>query len=143
MNPRSFEGGCFCRAVRYRVEGVPRGVTHCHCLDCRKTSGSAFLTWVELDRRQFELTLGTPGRLEYESRVIRGFCESCGTPLTYERVKEPQNVDVTLCSLDDPEVFQPQDHVWTDRQLSWADVGAGLPHHARGRPDPGPARSRE
>lgn len=136
MRPGAHEGGCFCGAVRYRVEGEPRCVTHCHCLDCRKTSGSAFLTWIELERRQYELTRGTPRRLAYESRVVRSFCGACGTPLTYERVKEPHNIDVTLGSLDDPESFQPRSHVWTDRQLSWADVGRDLPHHARGRPAP-------
>ena len=140
MNSSSHEGGCFCGAVRYRVDGQPKSVTHCHCLDCRKVSGAAFLTWIELERRQFELTRGTPERLEYESRVVRRFCGACGTPLTYERLKEPENVDVTLCSLDDPVAFQPQDHVWADRQLSWADVGGELPRYSRGRPFPGDAQ---
>jgi hypothetical protein len=138
MSRHSLEGGCFCGAIRYRVTGRPRGIPHCHCIDCRRVSGSAFLTWIELERDQFELIAGSPGRLEYESRVVRGFCTTCGTPLTYERIKEPEFIDVTLCSLDDPEAFRPEDHVWTDRQLSWADVGAELPRHARGRPGPPP-----
>jgi hypothetical protein len=48
----SFEGGCACGAVRYRMTARPMFVHCCHCLDCQKQTGSAFVLngIVETDR---------------------------------------------------------------------------------------------
>jgi hypothetical protein len=131
----TLEGGCFCRAVRYRVEGIPRRVTHCHCLHCRRTSGAAFLTWVEFDAGGFSFIAGTP--VTYESRplVTRRCCGRCGTQLTYLHAEEPGIIDVTACSLDDPESLTPEDHVWSDRMLPWIRLADGLPRYNRGKVD--------
>jgi hypothetical protein len=40
-------------------------------------------------------------------------------------------VQVTLGSLDYPERITPQDHVWTDSQLSWFEVKDDLPRFPR------------
>ena len=46
----SWEGGCLCGAVRYRAQGEPRAALHCHCADCRRASGVAFLSWAAFPR---------------------------------------------------------------------------------------------
>ena len=43
------EGGCVCGGVRYRLEAAPTQVNDCHCLDCRRSSGAPFVTWVIMD----------------------------------------------------------------------------------------------
>jgi len=129
------EGGCCCGAVRYRIDGVPRRVAHCHCLHCRRTSGAPFLTWAEVSSAQFTYLRGRPGRYESRPQVTREFCADCGTQLTYRHDDEPGTIDVTACSLDGPDGLVPEDHVWSHRLLPWIRMDDGLPRHERGRDD--------
>lgn len=126
-------GGCFCGAIKYRVDGDPGHVTHCHCLDCRRTGATAFVTWVEFDPRAFAYTRGTPGRYATRPGVERTFCTQCGTQLTFQSQEHPSGLDVTVGSLDAPERITPQDHTWSERMLPWIHLDDGLPRHPRRR----------
>ncbi len=53
MNGEVINGGCMCGAVRYVGTGKPYNVTHCHCLDCRRSAGAAFVTWASFPKRDF------------------------------------------------------------------------------------------
>ncbi len=128
-----YEGGCFCRAIRYEAEGRPRRVTHCHCLHCRRTSGAAFLTWAEYPSAGFRFTAGRPARCATRPGVERSFCASCGTQLTYNNADTPEVTDVTVGSLDAADTFVPEDHVWADRMLAWIRMDDGLPRHRTDR----------
>lgn len=130
-----FEGGCFCGAVRYRIRGHPRRTTHCHCLHCRRSSGAAFVTWVEFDPSDFKVVSGTPSRYESRPQVTRQCCGKCGTQLTYEHAEEPNTIDVTACSLDNADAISPEDHVWCDRMVPWLSLADGLPRYKLGRYD--------
>ena len=132
----SLEGGCFCGALRYRVTGK-FGVTHCHCLHCRKIGGAPFVTWVETQRSDFAWTRGRPVEFSPRSGVTRTYCADCGSPLTYRNHEHPDSIDVTAGTLDDPLGLRPEDHVWFDRRLPWIHVDDGLPRYARGRRDEG------
>jgi hypothetical protein len=63
--------------------------------------------------------------------VVRTFCANCGTPLTYQRF--PHQIDVTICSMDDPARVPPRDHTWVSLKLPWVVLGDGLPCHAEAR----------
>ena len=90
----ALEGGCFCGAVRYRVGG-DFGVTHCHCIHCRKLGGAPFVTWVEATREGFAWTRGQPIEFSTREGVSRTYCAGCGSPLTYRNHSHPDSVDVT------------------------------------------------
>lgn len=130
------QGGCLCGAIRYRIDGPSRRTTSCHCLHCRRSSAAAFVTWVELPSCAFKLLSGSPSRYESRPGVTRQFCGACGAQLTYQRAGEADTIDVTACSLDDPERVPPDDHVWCDRMLPWVKLSDGLPRYNRGRNDP-------
>jgi len=123
------EGGCFCGALRYRAEGEPIEVTHCHCLHCRRTSGAAFVTWACYPPDRFSWTKGEPGTFRSRPGAIRSFCTACGTPLTFIGDEPPSTVDVTVCTFDDPAAFSPGNHIFCDRQLPWIHLDDGLPRH--------------
>ena len=126
---RSEAGGCFCGAIRYRVDGPPRRVTHCHCVHCRRTSGAPFVTWAEFDPAKFTIVKGQPRECECRPLVTRWFCGDCGTQLTYQRAKEPDTIDLTVASFDAPEEVTPQDHIWCDRMLPWIRLADDLPRY--------------
>lgn len=133
MLMRSIEGGCLCGAVRYRAYGEAYGITHCHCRTCRRASGAAFVTWAGFDTDKFTFIHGKPASYASSANVVRTFCGECGTALTYQRADLLGSIDVTLGSMDDPEALRPQDHTWTESQLSWISLGDGLPKYARER----------
>ena len=132
----SFEGGCFCGAVRYIAGNSPGVVTHCHCIHCRRISGAAFVTWAEFPYAEFSFINGSPAFFSSREGVTRSFCASCGTPLTYRNAGTQDRIDVTACSLDHPEAVTPQDHVHHRRALPWIHLSDRLPTYRMGRNDP-------
>jgi hypothetical protein len=133
MMMKAIEGGCLCGAVRYRALGQPYGITHCHCRTCRHSSGAPFVTWAGVDSDKFTFTEGKPAAYASSVKVVRTFCDRCGTALTYQRADLPGSIDVTLGSMDDPEALRPEDHTWTESRLSWISLADGLPAYQRER----------
>ena len=129
----ALEGGCFCGAIRYRVDSTPRRVTHCHCRHCRRTSGAAFVTWAVFDEGSVTWVSGLPKEFESRPGAMRGFCHKCGSPLTFRDALTPESIDVTVGTLDTPEAIVPEDHVWFDRAIDWLRIDDGLPRHPKGR----------
>ena len=117
-------GGCLCGAVRYRVEGTPLASGICHCRTCRKAASAPVLPYLVFPAEAFVLTAGTPAEYASSPGVTRQFCAACGSPLTYRTAAAPDRIDVMTCSLDDPEAFPPDFHVWVSHGLSWAAPGA-------------------
>lgn len=128
-SPPVFHGGCFCGATRYIATGQPWDLVHCHCADCRRASGAAFVTWATFRPSDFLWEGQHPTEFRYEGR-IRQFCGNCGSALTF-RDESLDEIDVTVCTLDHPEQLLPTDHTWTEDQLPWIHLADGLPHHRR------------
>jgi hypothetical protein len=124
-------GGCYCGAVRYEAAGDIIHRTLCHCLDCRRVSGAPALAWFSIAQSGLRFVRGAPARFRSSSQVSRGFCAQCGTPLTYAHDATPDEIDVTTCSLDDPEAAPPEDHTFTHSRLSWLPSCDGLPEYPR------------
>ena len=128
------EGGCFCGAVRYRIDGAPFDETSCHCSICRRTTGAPFVAWFTISEKEFSLTSGVPTRFASSDHGMRSFCPRCGTQLTFQSSRFPGQLDVTTCSLDDPERVPPRDHTRTSSRLSWIQLADGLPGFPEARP---------
>lgn len=132
MNSNVVAGGCWCGSVRYEATGSPYDITHCHCADCRRSSGAAFVTWASFRRKHFRFAIGQPRELNWAGRV-RSFCPQCGTPLAFLAGPHAEEVDVTVCTFDDPTSVTPADHTWTEDQLPWLRLADDLPTHKQNR----------
>lgn len=126
-------GGCLCGSVRYEATGQPYNITHCHCSDCRRSSGAPFVTWASFRRNEFRFTVGEPKDLRWAGRV-RSFCPHCGTPLTFLTEPSADEIDVTVCSFDQPAILTPADHIWVEDRLPWIRLADGLPAYEQTRP---------
>jgi hypothetical protein len=129
MGNAVFEGGCSCGKVRYRAEGDVTSLCYCHCRSCRRAAGAPFVAWGTFPRSTFRITAGDLTTYRSSAEVVRGFCSTCGTPLTYEHARRPQGIDVTLASLDQPGVLRPACHIWVSHRLPWVELGDGLPQY--------------
>ena len=125
------QGGCKCGAIRYALTEAPTEIVVCHCPDCRRVSGAHALAWVILPSAGFHLATGTPTAYRSSSHVTRTFCGTCGTTLTYQHDDARDSIDVTIGSLDDPEVFRPTEELAEEHKLSWASADLA-PHPATG-----------
>lgn len=68
-----------------------------------------------------------PATFASSNRVERGFCESCGTPLSYRQIGGP-NISLTINSLDDPESVIPEISFSTNARVSWCRALFELPN---------------
>lgn len=129
---KAIRGGCLCGAIRYQSTGEPYNVTHCHCEDCRKSAGAPFVTWASFRRENFQFTRGKPLEITWAGR-LRSFCGKCGSALTFMSQPDPDEIDVSVATFDQPEIVAPGDHIWTEDRISWIKLADNLPQHARGR----------
>ena len=123
-------GGCSCGKIRFEVRGAVFNATICHCEDCRRATGSPCVAWFSVAPSNLQFTMGAPKLFASSPQGLRGFCETCGTPLIFRHGDFPAEIDVTTCSLDDPDLVPPGDHIRTARKLSWMCLADGLPAHA-------------
>jgi hypothetical protein len=130
-------GGCLCGAVRYEATGAPLWVVHCHCVECRRACGAAFATWAGYRATRVRFTTSTPKTFASSPDVIRRFCETCGTPLSYESTRFPGELHLMTGTFDAPNLLTPTGHVWTDEALPWALHEDGFKRRPRG-PAPKP-----
>lgn len=128
-------GGCLCGGVRYEVEGAPTNTMVCHCRTCRRAAGAPVVAWVTFPRGRLRFVRGEPATFHSTPPVTRTFCRDCGTPLTYAHADSPEAVDVTTCSLDEPEAFPPTHHSWLSHHVAWVRFGDGLPTFGEFRND--------
>jgi hypothetical protein len=115
---RSLTGGCQCGAVRYELLSAPEHASICHCRMCQRASGQPFMAFARVKEENLRWTRGRPSIFASSNIVERGFCNACGTPLTYRR-PEAGTVSVTIGSLDDPEAVRPVLQFGIEGKLSW------------------------
>jgi hypothetical protein len=121
-------GGCRCGAVRYEVRGEPEKVGLCHCTDCRKETGSAFLAYADWPPEAFSSTG------EYRTYSGRSFCPICGTRLFHVSDK---HAEICIGSLDEaPTDLSPTREGWIKRREPWLLAIPGVSQH---REDPPPS----
>jgi len=125
-----FTGGCLCGAVTYKSENGPMLVGHCHCIDCRRSSGTGHATNIVIPEDGFSVS----GEIKFYDRpadsgniVSRGFCPDCGSALYSKNDGMPGMVFPRASSLDDPDVAVPAIVVYASRAVGWDPVDPALP----------------
>jgi hypothetical protein len=113
------DGGCLCGAVRYRFSGTPSLSANCHCRSCRRASGAPVVAWITVRRSELSILSGIPAVFHSSPGVTRQFCSRCGTALSYASGRDPDTIDITTASLDEPDAYPPMMEVWLDHRLSW------------------------
>jgi hypothetical protein len=130
----SFEGGCTCRAVRYRLTSRPMIVHGCHCSWCQRETGSAFAinAVIETDRVvvQGEVeSVVTPSASGAGQRIAR--CPKCKVALwSHYAGAGPSMRFVRVGTLDDPNLFPPDIHIFTSTKQAWVTLPPGARAYA-------------
>ena len=122
-------GGCQCGRIKFEAAGDTNWIAHCHCSDCRRTTGAALATYAGYDAKKVRFLAGEPADYASSPGVTRRFCPNCGTPISFESTRWPTEIHLFVCTFDDPEAFEPRAHVYVSEQLSWLHLGDDLPRH--------------
>ena len=101
---------------------------------CQRVSGAPALAFATVPVTAFELIHGAPRRRRSSSFGERWFCGDCGSPLAMRVDHQPDTIDLTLGSLDDPAAVAPTFHIWTQSRVPWFDVRDDLPRFETFRP---------
>jgi hypothetical protein len=123
----AYTGGCLCGAIRYQASSKALFLGYCHCGSCRRAAGASMVAWGTFLRNDFKITTGTLTEFASSTTVLRDFCASCGSSLTYRREGRETEIDVSLASLDDPILLTPKCHIWVSDKLPWVTINDGLP----------------
>jgi hypothetical protein len=59
--------------------------------------------------------------------VTRRFCPTCGTSLTFESTRWPDEVHLFVATMNDPDAFEPDRHVYMEDRIAWMHMADGLP----------------
>jgi len=124
------EGGCACGEVRYRLKGKPMFVHCCHCRDCQRQTGSAFVLNAIYEDDRIELLAGEPAPATVPAPSGRPHdiyrCPSCRTALWSDYGRRRLRF-VRVGTLDDASALPPDVHIFTRSKLPWVGLPAGTP----------------
>ena len=124
------EGGCACGAVRYRLASAPLVVHCCHCLNCQRQTGSAFVINLLIEADRVELLAGDPQPVDVPrddgstQRIFR--CPACQVAV-FSEYGRPEIRFVRGGTLDAPRDVEPDVHIFTKSKVGWVALLEGVP----------------
>jgi hypothetical protein len=127
---QTFEGGCTCRRVRYRMTARPLVVNCCHCRWCQRETGTAFALNAMVEADRVQLTQGevevidTPSNSGKGQKVSR--CPYCRVALwsNYGGAGDALRF-VRVGTLDEPDALAPDVHIYTSSKQPWVQLPPG------------------
>ncbi len=128
---RTLEGGCACGAVRYRLGSEPMFVHCCHCRDCQRQTGSAFVLNALIETDRIALLNGEPEPVAVPTDSGRPHdiyrCPNCRTAVWSDYGRRPGLRFVRIGTLDDPTALAPDVHIYIRSKLPWIVLPEGVP----------------
>ncbi len=134
------EGGCYCGAIRFEVEGDPMFKGQCHCRECQYMTGGNPNHVMAFPEAGFRYTKGMPAtftRTDLEAPVTREFCGTCGTPLGSRTPQMPGAMLLKVGVLDDPSLYPgPEMAIFLCDKQDFHTVPEGVPAFEKGPGSP-------
>jgi hypothetical protein len=131
---KPLDGGCACGAVRYRLLAAPMLVHCCHCRDCQRQTGSAFVINALIETEKIALLAGAPEPVPVPTDSGRPHdiyrCPTCRVAVWSDYGRRPALRFVRVGTLDEPGALPPDVHIYTRSRLPWVTLPAGVPAFA-------------
>jgi hypothetical protein len=126
------EGGCDCRAIRYRMMSSPLFVHCCHCRWCQRESGASFALNAMIEADRVPLLAGSPEMVDTPSASGKGQkilrCPTCRIALWSHYAGAGTAVSfVRVGTLDNPDLLPPDIHIFTSSKQPWVVLPPGTP----------------
>jgi len=125
------EGSCLCGGVHYKYDGEIQEISMCHCAQCRKAQGTAFVAVGSVESAKFQLVSGSALLKQYRSspNKIRVFCSNCGSPLYSELDGKPQVKRLRLGTIDTAFTSKNKFHIHAASKAPWHEIIDDYPQY--------------
>jgi hypothetical protein len=132
IETESFEGGCACGSVRYRMESTPLFVHCCHCHSCQRETGSSYALNAMIEADRVTLLSGAPELILTPSNSGKGQkiwrCPDCRVALWSNYSGAGDKVYfIRVGTLDNADRFPPDMHIFTESKQPWVVIPPGQP----------------
>jgi len=125
---------CRCGQLRAITQGDPVRVSVCHCLDCKKRSGSAFAIQARWPAERVRIEGASKPHVHIAdsgNRITYHFCPNCGSDVHYEiDGKFDGLIAIPVGAFDDPYALSPKFSVWEHRKCEWVGIIGGAVEHS-------------
>ena len=121
--PLPLNGRCQCGALQYSVSAAPIMIYACHCTNCQKQTGSAFVLSATIPEDSLSFTAGEPARTEWKSdsgtERFGLYCGGCGTRIANGQTPSIGFYSLRAGTFDDTSWVRPAGHIWMRSAQSW------------------------
>jgi len=128
---QTLEGRCACGAVRYALATAPMFVNCCHCLDCQRQTGGAFVINALIETDRIVVSAGEPRPVRVPADSGRPHdiyrCPNCQTALWSDYGGRPGLRFVRVGTLETPSALAPDAHIFTRSKQPWVSLPADTP----------------
>ena len=129
---QTFDGGCTCRDVRYRMTSTPLFVHCCHCRWCQRETGASFALNAMIEADRVKILQGAPERIDTPSNSGKGQaiwrCPTCKVAVWSNYAGAGDKLRfVRVGTLDDPDRMPPDIHIFTASKQPWVVLSPGTP----------------
>ena len=126
------EGGCTCRAVRFRLASRPLFVHCCHCTWCQRESGASFALNALIESERVELLGAAPELVDTPSASGAGQliarCPRCRVAVWSHYAGAGKAISfVRVGTLDEPGRLPPDIHIYIASKQPWVVLPPGVP----------------
>jgi hypothetical protein len=126
------EGRCSCGKLRYRMNADPLIVHACHCRQCQRVAGSAFVMNAVVDKDALEIRSGETARFRFPDTCHTAFfCPDCATYVWSEYARPGGYFGtcwfLRVGAMDEPDRLAPDVHIYTSSKQPWVPIPRGVP----------------
>ena len=125
------KGYCECKKVSFEINQKIKYFSHCHCSQCRRTHGSAFASFIEVDKSCFKYHSGHEHIKSFSSSKLckRIFCQCCGSNIMFLDETKSNKYYVSVGAIDGSPKLPKAHHVFVGSKASWFEINDNLKQH--------------
>tara|TARA_Y100001935_G_C16936388_1_gene327950 strand:+ start:108 stop:524 length:417 start_codon:yes stop_codon:yes gene_type:complete len=125
------KGNCECKKISFEITQEIKYFSHCHCSQCRRCHGSAFATFIEVEKSFFKYDSDIKYLKSYASSkdCQRIFCQICGSNIMFLHKSKPEKYYVSAGLLNGDLSLPEAHHVFVGSKANWYDITDNLKQH--------------
>ena len=126
----SYEGGCFCNAIKFTVTADTFWSILCYCKSCTKISGAPVVAWAGFVKNQIHWTGEQICEFSSSKGVKRGFCKKCGASIFF-KMNKSNIISISAGLFDKSLKLKTNRNIFTKNRLKYYSLDRDIPKFSR------------